>query len=218
MSETASEETKFPYPEFSEKGKIICQVCGKEFMILTPSHLKTHGLTYSEYHNQFPGAPISNDEFKALSTYSKPSKYSKEDMEILGEETVIEEDIPTIDDDFEIPKEQVTKEFDNPMDAKKHEIIGFLSDYMPNVKMDYQIEVYDGQGRLIFSAISDFADPIMMINVQFPDTFWHNMESQGHDPNRTRKLAEHGWKVIEIPSTGPTIKAIEKAIRTELNL
>jgi len=220
MNEKSSEIPKgFNHPKFNQKGKVICQVCGKDYMILTPSHLKTHSLKYSEYSEKFPGAPITNEEFKALSKYSKkPSKYSKEDHEILGKETVIDEDIPVIDDEFEMPKAQVAKSFDNPMDAKKHEIFGFLSDYLPNLKMDYLIEIFDIQQVLIFSTISDFSDPLMKVNIEFPDTFWHNRDACYHDLNRKLKLEEQGWTVVSIKGPAPPIKDIEKAIRKNLNL
>jgi very-short-patch-repair endonuclease len=213
MSEKTSEIPKeWNHSAFDAKGKVICQVCGKSFMILTPSHLKTHDVKYSEYNNKFPGAPITTEEFKALSKYSKPSKYTEEDMKILGKETVIEDDIPVIDDDFEIPKIHVAKKFDNPMDAKKNEIFSFLIDFLPNLKMDHLIEVKDIQNILIFSTISDFADPFLKINLQFPDTFWHNV-ANWEDPNRDAKLQENGWKIITVKSTSPKIKAIEKKLR-----
>ncbi|MDX1702413.1 MAG: hypothetical protein R3250_17425 [Melioribacteraceae bacterium] len=218
MQENSSEIPEgFNYPPFNEKGKVICQVCGKAFMILTPSHLKTHNLKYSEYSQQFPDAPITNEEFKALSKYSKP-KYSEEDHKILGEETVIEDDIPVIDDEFEMPKNQLAKEFDNPMDAKKFEIFSFLADYLPNLKQDFLIEIFDIQQNLIFSTISDYSDPILKVNVEFPETFWHNRDAVYHDKNRRLKLEEHGWRVIELKGPAPPIKDIEKAIRKHLNL
>jgi len=203
------------YPEYDRKGRVHCQECGKPFMLLTPSHLKTHDLRYGEYKDKYPGAPISTDEFRALSKYSKPNKYTEEDIKILGSEVIIDEDIPVIDDEFEIPKEQSAKHFANPMDAKKHEIFSFLNNYLPDLKMDYQIEIFDGQGTLIFSAISDYADPFMMINVQFPNTFWHNMD-YSEDPNRDRKLGDNGWKTININSNSPSIADIEKELRKYL--
>jgi very-short-patch-repair endonuclease len=200
------------HPAFDQKGKVICQVCGKKFMILTPSHLKTHNLKYGEYKTKFPDAPITNEEFKAMSKYSRPSKYSDEDIEILGTETVIDEDIPVIDDEFEMPKNQISKDFDTPMEAKKHEILSFLADYLPSVKMDYLIQEKNVQGTVLLSFISDFACPFTKINVEFPDTFWHNQDAFV-DPNRNQKLEEHGWKVIVIKSPAPKIKAVERAIR-----
>jgi hypothetical protein len=204
------------HPAFNEKGKVLCQECGKPFMILTPSHLKTHNLKYGEYKDKYPGAPITTEEFKALSKYSKPSKYTKEDFEILGREVVIDEDIPVIDNEFEMPKDQIAESFDNPMDAKKHEIFNFLIDFLPDLKMDHQIEIFDIQENLIFSTISDFSDPFLQVNVHFPDTFWHNMDAVGRDSNREQKLSELGWKTITIKSNSPSIKDIEKCIRKYL--
>ena len=136
-----SEEKNRNYPEFDEKGKVICQVCGKSFMILTPSHLKTHdGIKYGEYNKMFPDAPVTTDEFKALSKYSRPGKYTEEDLKILGTEKVIEEDIPEINDEFEIPQSQVAKKFATPMEAKKDEIYRFLINYMPDVKVDHPLK------------------------------------------------------------------------------
>lgn len=204
------------YPPFNEKGKVFCQECGKTYMILTPSHLKTHQLKYSEYQDKYPDAPITTEEFKALSKYSKPKKYTDEDIAILGKEVVIDEDIPVIDDDFEMPKNQVAQSFDTPMESKKNEIFHFLIDFLPDLKMDFQIEIFDIQQSLIFSTISDFADPFLKINVQFPNTFWHNMDMVGEDLNRTRKLRENGWKTVTVESNSPAIKLIEKEIRKYL--
>lgn len=204
------------FPTFNEKGKVLCQECGKPFMILTPSHLKTHNLKYGEYKDKYPDAPITTEEFKALSKYSKPSKYTEEDFKILGKEVVIDEDIPVIDDEFEMPKNQVAESFDNPMDAKKYEIFNFMIDFLPDLKMDCQIEIFDIQQNLIFSTISDFSDSFLKVNVQFPDTFWHNMDALGSDLNREQKLSEYGWKTITIKSNFPSIKSIEKHIRKYL--
>jgi hypothetical protein len=204
------------YPEYDRKGRVYCQECGKTFMLLTPSHLKTHGLRYAEYKDKYPGAPTSTEEFKALSKYSKPNKYTDEDYKILGTEVVIDEDIPVIDDEFEMPKAESAKHFDTPMEAKKYEILTFLLNFLKDVKMDYPIEIFDGQGVLLFSAISDYADPFQLINIQFPDTFWHNRDLDGENPNRDRKLQENGWKVINIKSNSPSINDIEKELRKYL--
>jgi hypothetical protein len=216
MSEKQMNEKpkKWNFSPFNQKGKVICQVCGKPYMILTPSHLKTHKLKYSEYNVKFPGAPLTTEEFKALSKYSKPSKYTDEDLKILGEETIIDDDIPVIDDEFELPKIQVATKFDNPMDAKKHEIFNFLVDFLPEVEMDHMIKIIDIQKVHIFSTISDFADPLLKIDVQFPNTFWHNMDTVGgNDPNRNLKLEQYGWKVVTVKGSSPKMQAIEKLLR-----
>jgi hypothetical protein len=212
-SENMSENPKeWNYPGFSEKGKVICQVCGKAYMILTPSHLKTHNLKYSEYKNKFPGAPITTEEFKAISKYSKPSKYTEEDHKLLGEERIID-DIPVIDDEFEMPKIETTKKFSNPIEAKKYGILTFLAEFLPSVKQDHMIVVTTVQNVAIFQTISDFADPVLKIDIEFPDTFWHNQDMISNDPSRNGKLIENGWRVVTVRGNAPTNKDIEKALR-----
>lgn len=218
MSKKSSEIPEgFNYPSFNEKGKVICQVCGKAFMILTPSHLKTHDLKYSEYSKQFPGAPITNEEFKALSKYSKP-KYSKEDHAILGKEKVVDDDVPVIDDEFELPEKKVKKEFANPIEAKKYKYFTILAEFLPDLKQDFLIQIFNMQKTLVFQTISDYSDPVMKVNVEFPGTFWHNMDAVDQGRTRNQKLAEHGWRVIELKGPAPSKKDIENAIRKNLNL
>jgi hypothetical protein len=210
---TSENPNGWKYPAFDGKGKVYCQECGKTFMILTPSHLKTHGLKYGEYKEKYPDAPITNEEFKALSKYSRPSKYTKEDIEILGKEKIVDDDIPVIDDEFELPKIESVKKFSNPIEQKKHEIFVFLSNYLPSVKMDYLIEIKNIHQDLIFSTISDFSDPVLKINIEFPRTFWHNYDASFIHPGRKKTLEEHGWKVIEIDSLAPSTKEIGEAIQ-----
>jgi len=41
---------------------IQCQVCGKRFITITRTHLKSHGLTFDDYKRLFPDAPLMNSE------------------------------------------------------------------------------------------------------------------------------------------------------------
>jgi len=40
---------------------VNCYLCGKSFKVITPSHLKSHGVTLQEYRERFPDAPIYSD-------------------------------------------------------------------------------------------------------------------------------------------------------------
>lgn len=40
---------------------ISCRLCGKSFKVITPSHLKAHGVTLQEYRERFPDALIYSD-------------------------------------------------------------------------------------------------------------------------------------------------------------
>lgn len=42
---------------------IKCILCGREFKVITPKHLKSvHGITMSQYRERFPDAPIYDRE------------------------------------------------------------------------------------------------------------------------------------------------------------
>lgn len=43
---------------------IHCAVCGDEFEIIHPHHLRKHGLTLSEYKNLYPHAPLMNQRMR----------------------------------------------------------------------------------------------------------------------------------------------------------
>jgi len=46
------------YPEFSDKGEVICQECGVGYKIMTGSHTRRkHGMSIEEYKAKYPGAP-----------------------------------------------------------------------------------------------------------------------------------------------------------------
>lgn len=42
-----------------------CLVCGKDFLMITTSHLATHGCSVAEYKKQFPGAELEDSEIRA---------------------------------------------------------------------------------------------------------------------------------------------------------
>lgn len=46
------------------KDKVTCAVCGKKFGTITWNHLKTHGLTFTEYKLKYPNVKTTSDEVK----------------------------------------------------------------------------------------------------------------------------------------------------------
>jgi hypothetical protein len=63
------------------------------------------------------------------------------------------------------------------MDAMKAKILDHLRLYFANIKKDYMISQFGSDNRLKFEFITDFCDPVLKVVIQFPDTFWHNMEA-----------------------------------------
>ena len=197
--------SEYPHPFFNEKGKVVCQICGKPFLVISPRHLGKHNIKYADYTKRFPDAPLSTQEFKARGVYGK-TKLFKEDE--IGPEQLVDEKEPEVE---ELNIEKLAAEHKNlsPMDAMKARILDHLKMYFANVKKDYMISQYGTDNRLKFEFITDYCDPILKVVIQFPDTFWHNVEA-AIDLNKNVKLAKYGWKVIEIPTPSPSFDLIDK--------
>ena len=218
----------YPYPFVTEKGKVICQICGKDYLIISPKHLKTHNLTFDEYKLRFPEAPISSKEFNKLGKIGKDRNVfveqelsSIEDEEkkikaMLEENDIPEKDVePTVDQEIDFDKvyEETPQKEKDIFALSKDKILDHLRAFYTNIRKDYMIQVFNIQNHLMFEFISDFADPILKVNIEFPNTFWHNRMPYD-DVNRDKKLAEYGWKVIRIDAVAPKFKDIQDAIES----
>lgn len=226
---TVAHEFPYPYSYYDEKtGKVRCQLCGKAYLVISPTHVKKHGITYDEYKMKFPDAPLSTDEFKIRGTHGKFKDLfepKKQDEEIGEEILITEEEYPPDDIVEEIIKEAVDEEEEkikklgdsekqkpkDPIKAMKRRVYDGLSIYFSNVKADYVVEDKTIGGKTKYSYITDFCDPMMRIIFEFPNTFWHNTDFF-LDPMKYEKLRQDGWKIIVIKSKAPTVKDIERAI------
>ena len=196
---------EYPHPFFDEKGKVVCQICGKSFLVISPRHLGKHNIIYADYTKRFPDAPLSTQEFKARGKYGKTKLFEQEE---IGPEQLVDEKEPEIES-LDIEKLVKSQKVASPMDAMKAKIIDHLKMYFANIRKDYMILQFGSDNRLKYEFITDFCDPILKVVIQFPDTFWHNMEA-AIDLNKNLKLAKYGWKVIEIPSANPSFKMIDE--------
>jgi len=210
--------SEYTYEFFNEEGKVICQVCGKAFLVISPRHLGTHNITYSEYKLRFPDAPLSCEEFNAMGKYGKEKQIFVEDeLKKLDE---LEADIPdhdvnpTIDEEinFEQILETTKPKSADICDTLKNNVLDYLRAFFTNIKKDFMIQEFPiDNDRLLFEFISDFADPVLKINIEFPNAFWHNRMAY-NDPTRDAKLEEYGWKIFKIKSKAPNIEDIKKVI------
>ncbi len=199
---------EYSYPMFDDSGKVICQICGKPFMVISPPHLKKHNVKYADYKNRFPKAPLSNEEFAARGRFGK-NKDMFVTKDVMGEEIIIDED-PAVEE-FDL-QEALMTEIKDPITAAKHRILDQLRISFANVEMDYLIDQKDQISQIIqFSFITDFCDPVLKVVIDFPDTFWHNIEACP-DANRDRKLMDYGWKIIKIGSNAPSFDKIAQKI------
>lgn len=199
--------SEYPYPFFDEKGKVICQICGKAYLVISPTHLKKHNILYENYTKRFPDAPLSNEEFKARGLYGKSGIF---DDAIGDEEYVFEE--PEIEEEIDIEEALKTSVPKDPIQSAKNKVRDQLRVYYSNVRPDYLIEEYDEKSRqLLFQFITDFCDPVLRVAFFFPKCFWHNQE-MAMDLQKYTKLEARGWKIIEIMSNPPDPEEIERKI------
>lgn len=221
----------YDYPVYDDKKNIICQICGKGFLQITNVHLKSHNLTTAEYKLRFPDIPLISPKRKFYSPIKKKQELFVTKKEIplnlisddkRDKKKVIKKDIPEHDVNPVIHKEIV---FDSPnvVEVKKQvdicgyhkdRILNYLKTFFTHIEKDYMIQEYALSGHLIYECISDFADPVLKINIEFPNTFWHNDLSTNRS-FRTNRLKEYGWNIIEIKTSSPTLKKIEQILMAD---
>ena len=201
-------EYNFPYFE-EETGKVNCQICGKPFLVISPKHLSSHNIKYSEYKLRFPDAPLSCEEFGVVSKYGKEKDMFSEDEEVVIDEVFLEE--PDVEE-IVIDSVLVNSKADG-IDRIKGKVFDHLRTFFSNIKSNYMIREKLIDGTLELEFITDFADPVLKIDIEFPDVFWHNT-SRNTDLNRDIKLKAKGWKVITIRGNNPRFDDIKKVIES----
>ena len=183
--------------KYDADGKVICQECGKSYMIIS-RHLLKHNMNAENYKEKYPGFPISSAQFSAKMKYGKIKMFKKDkDVEPTVEEIIVDEE-PEIEemDQVEIIKPTKSKGL---IHHSKEEILDLLLTYFPNVKKDYMISKYFIDKRLEYEFITDFCDPTTKVVIDFPKVFWHNIDRYINF-NRDSILEQDGWKVININS------------------
>lgn len=203
--------SEYPYPLYDKKGKVACQICGKPFLVISPRHLQKHNVKYADYTRRFPKAPLSNEEFVARGKYGKNKDlFIHPEGEIIGEDVLVDEPgVEELDDVEEFMKRETQLD---PIAKMKAKIRDHLKLYFTNIQMDYLLSQFGPDENLKFEFITDFCDPVLKVVIQFPDTFWHNRDTN-IDLNKNLKLKKYGWKVCEVPSNNPSYAQIDKALK-----
>jgi len=203
---------EYQYPLFDDEGKVICQICGDSFQVISPRHLTKHKIKHADYVKRFPEAPLSSSQFAAKSKYGKVKDMFSSDDVIGDDETIVEEDTDFDELNLDEIIQKQLKEVKSPMMAQKDGIFEHLKTHFANVEKDYMIrEISPMSKKQLFEFITDFCDPVLRIVFQFPRTFWHNKD-MNIDPLKRKKLKERGWKVVDINSKAPSIEDIDSAI------
>jgi very-short-patch-repair endonuclease len=208
--------SELPFEPFDDKGRVVCQICGKSYQVISPPHLKTHKLKYSDYTKRYPDAPLASDEFTAKSKYGKNSDLFVNDKDIsefeIEDEIFVDEDPELEDLEFEKELKKVVDEVRDPVQNQKMRVLDHLRLHFANVEKDYKIRhISPISKKQLFEFITDFTDPVLKLVFDFPNTFWHNNDIN-IDPLKHDKLREQGWKVLVIKGRAPSPKDIDSVI------
>ena len=192
---------------YDEDGKVICQVCQKSFHFITPRHLNLHGITSDEYKEKY-NAPLFKKDF-----YTEGKKRGK--PSVIEKQSVIEELIEFKENDeikdLSTNKAQKVKNHLDPMEDK-NDIIDFLKTIYESIETNTFITKYDENGYITYSYITDIIDRNSKTIFDFPNSFWHNIQTGISNHVKKRILESDGWKFIEISETMPRIHHIREKI------
>lgn len=208
--------SELPYEPFDEDGKVVCQICGKSFQVISPRHLNTHKIQYADYTKRYPDAPLASEQFTAKSKYGKNSTLFVDDKditdEVFEEEIVVEEQPELNDEEFEMALKKVVDEIRDPIQNQKMAILDHLRLHYANVEKDYRIlHKSPITKKFLYDFITDFADPVLKIVFDFPNTFWHNRDVV-QDPLKFKKLKDSGWQIVVIKGKAPSARDIDSVI------
>lgn len=210
---------------FTEDGsKVICQYCLKEFRRITTQHLRMHDMTFDEYKFNFPGAPTDHTHYKdflnevEVSTViqkpvnqidNKPNISSGDDI-LAQMKSDIQEAVKT-----QVVVSDESEQFDvNQSEIKfqhKGEIIAFIRNLLPGLKNNYYYRKRNLVGEVLYSFVTDMADPVHRIAIDFPDTFWHNRDFY-FESRKQELLKQSKWRYVRIEGVAPTNKEIVDAL------
>jgi len=99
----------------------------------------------------------------------------------------------------------------NIIHKDKLKILNFLLSYFHDIKNSYYIEKTNISGHLEYRLITDICIPKEKLNIEFPNTFWHNMDVPKR--NRDSILKNDGWIIIDIPGAKPSISDIKNILK-----
>jgi len=226
--------------KYDEKGNVFCQICGRAYIKIPPSHLALHGATVKTYRETYPDFPLNGKNCAPR----KP-KAKIEDLLISAEELLNVTTVPDIkldpislekqdiiqDKDIEhipkVPKIEEIKEITdlnevkNPKTVKerdflpdgKYEIFIFLKGFFPSLQNNYYIDKIDIERRLLYRCVTDITDPQKKLVFDFPNAMWHNWDAQSEVDKRTR-LKSDGWKVVKVLSKNPSVQDLIESLKS----
>jgi hypothetical protein len=106
----------------------------------------------------------------------------------------------------------------NNIHKSKIKFLNFLVNYfsdMEYIKNSYYVDKMSGS-KLEERLITDISIPIIKLDIEFPDVFWHNKDNNAKEI-RDGKLKQMGWTIIDMVGYNPSIEDLKKNLE-KLNL
>jgi len=204
--------------------KIKCMICGKETSLITSTHLHMHNTTVAEYKINFPEAPLSGSSFRG-NVGKSMRKINKNDDTVLdslieSSPKVDKSKLPLIEELIETRLPPVLKRLkskfvdpSNSIHPEKLEILDYLIGIFPDVQNNYRYEGRTLAQIIEFIIMTDIAIPSKNIDLEFPKSFWHNIDYCRPDGVKNPTMRQNGWDVIEIDSTHPDVEDVKKILK-----
>lgn len=222
------------------KESVKCLICGREFSnMISASHLShSHAITREQYIEQFPGAPMFSKDYevKSEARYEKMRERFREKKRLSSVEVNVRDLTSEVEENTsDMYKEIITKVVKNeePVTNRKrladdcHLYIGKDADYVPKDKLkllnylvfifgncvenNFRVRKVSLGGVLEYSVITDIAIPSLKLNIEFPISFWHNVDMTKEV--RDNILIDDGWTIIEVKDKAPTVDALKLALK-----
>lgn len=113
-------------------------------------------------------------------------------------------------DEFKKPDIHKLKDSNGLIPQSKLKILNYLNEIFPDhgVENNYFIIKPSIAGRHEYKYVTDITITDLMIDIEFPNSFWHNMDSP--KPIRDENLSRDGWTIINIDSRMPTIEDVRE--------
>jgi hypothetical protein len=112
--------------------------------------------------------------------------------------------LPTIKPKFDITETSVVPK-------TKQNILDYLYTKFSDVGNNYSIVKMMSSTRVEFRLITDICLVSEKINIEFPNSYWHNFDIE--KITRDSILENEGWKVLNIDSTIPTVDDVIKSLQ-----
>ena len=117
-------------------------------------------------------------------------------------------------DKLEEFKQEKNRQYDNSrglIPKDKLEILNYLLTEFEDVVKNHFVESFLEMGRLSYRYVTDISLVDRMIDIEFPNAFWHNMDVA--KPSRDSHLMKDGWKIIDINSRMPKVEDVRKELQ-----